>query len=109
MYVALFLHAQAYYHFESSSNFLMSAGPWWTGAVHCAGDEADLRDCPHTPLGKVRSCNSTHSAGVLCYDNIGQSISQKNLEICWVKVGCGLKEIHVKTQIRRMIQQPESC
>ena len=81
---------QAYFHTESSSNFLMGAGPWWTGGVNCTGSEGDLRDCPHVPLGQVRTCNKTHTAGVLCYRNTGmyqwcdnkKIRNKKNRRIC---------------------------
>ncbi|XP_067665056.1 scavenger receptor cysteine-rich type 1 protein M130-like [Haliotis asinina] len=60
---------KAYTHYKYS--YYADNGPFWTSKMNCAGTERRLSDCSRTQLGKVTSCQNSHSAGVLCGDNVG--------------------------------------
>ncbi|XP_071095519.1 uncharacterized protein [Haliotis cracherodii] len=66
----------AYTHYKYS--FYADNGPFWTSKMNCAGTENRLVDCSRTQLGKVTSCQNSHSAGVLCGDNVGIYYSLSN-------------------------------
>ncbi|XP_064618875.1 deleted in malignant brain tumors 1 protein-like [Lineus longissimus] len=67
-----FRDGTTYTHYESS--YYGSYNPYWTSNVKCNGFERTLQQCPKTAYGKVTSCSSRHSAGVLCFRNSGVTV-----------------------------------
>jgi hypothetical protein len=59
-----------YTHYENA--YYGSYKPYWTSNVKCQGFERTLQQCKKTDYGKVTSCSTQHSAGVLCFRHSGK-------------------------------------
>lgn len=67
-----FKDGQAYKHFEEMSIFYSPFnGPYWSNNFNCKGNESKLDDCPHSGWGQVKTCESQHAAGVICFNKQG--------------------------------------